>query len=227
MKLYLLKNLPSFVVQIIVKCYFENIKLNNGWFLQMNIERCYHGTTFGNAKRIMKNGFLLGKIPGKNNIIGRKNYNPGSLGLGIYCFVDDYISGVLFTKRRNSWTKERLAVLGFEIESNDYILDFTDINTIKIFRAFWSKTSQVIKTLRSKYNNDGFASKLDGAILDLFIIWLVKNKKVDKIQGIYKLSQNNLTDVNIYITGLPNSAELCIKDNEVIKKSSMYYEIID
>lgn len=61
----------------------------------------------------MESGFSVGKISSINNIINRKVYNPGSLGLEIYCFANDYISAFLFTKRRNNEVILNLLVIWF------------------------------------------------------------------------------------------------------------------
>jgi hypothetical protein len=114
----------------------------------------YHGTSRANAALIMKNGFYQPPLISKTDIIERNiKTSIGSLGIGVYAFCAIKEHALLFAHRK---IKLEPAIISFKILSDDYILDFTIPQTLRIYNEFLLSAYRTIQELKPKYSNKGY-----------------------------------------------------------------------
>jgi hypothetical protein len=180
-------------------------------------EYYYHGSSRDNCIKIMQSKSA------------RISPTLGTLGCGFYAFA--YSCGNAFTyaihqKRRNRYRSNKIAVLKFklvkEYEQNN-VLDLTDPEFLEMYDRFIQENTSTIKKAISQNNlsNKGYAKKLDGYIIDMFIDDLEQQDFIDKVMGVYNITTNKLSKYIVPGTLVGNSAELSIKNNELIDYNSM------
>jgi hypothetical protein len=178
----------------------------------------YHGTSRTNAALIMKNGFYQPPLVSKTDIIERNiKTSIGSLGIGVYAFCAIKEHALLFAHRK---IKLEPAIISFKILNDDYILNFTIPQTLRIYNEFLLSAYRTIQELKPKYSNKGYSKSLDGAIIETFMQFLMQENYVTHIQGVYKTSINNFGNYLNY-SWIPNSIELCLKDTSLINHATI------
>lgn len=178
----------------------------------------YHGTVLKYARQIQKNGFKI-----SNHI--------GSLGRGAYAFCESKGGAKHFAwrtfrylQRKNNYHLDtklyQPCLISFKLASTSYVLDFTNPITVNIFNEFTNTASRQIKFMTKQNSNLGKVKTLDGAVID----WLLKslNKSHNKkYLGVYNPSQNEISKGIIPDSRIPNSIELCVKNNQIIDCNSI------
>lgn len=179
----------------------------------------YHGTSRANAALIMKNGFYQPPKLSQITIL-KKNITTsmGSLGVGTYAFCGIKEHALMFAKKR---VHHEIAVISFKLKNDDYILDFTDPKVLMLYNDFLLTGYITVQQLKTRYSNKGYSKSLDGAIIEIFIQYLLQKKHTDTIQGVYKTSINNFGRYLNY-SWIPNSIELCLKDTTLINRATMW-----
>lgn len=168
----------------------------------------YHGTSLINAEKIVKSkNFSLKKTI-------------GTLGIGAYAFEYSKSNAVRFATnklKRMGMAKrnDSIAVVSFEIDSSK-VFDLSDAQNIELFNNFIERKKTEISALSLRFKNgvNGYSKKLDGAIIDSFIDEMIASGFY--IQGVKGPTENHFEMIKIKNTGIPNSVELCIKNNKII-----------
>lgn len=179
----------------------------------------YHGTSRANAALIMKNGFYQPPKLSQITILKKElTTSMGSLGIGIYAFCGIKEHAVMFAKKR---AQHEIAVISFKLKNDDYILNFTDPKVLMLYNDFLLTGYTVVQRLKVRYSNKGYSKSLDGAIIEIFIQYLLQRNHVNAVQGVYKTSINNF---GRYLNNswIPNSIELCLKDKTLINHATMW-----
>lgn len=190
--------------------------------------RLYHGTTATNARKILEFGKFNSNLQSIDSILynGRRGRTkiPGSLGYGVYTFLDD----PLLAKRFISKFSNDIMVIRVDVDvkNKDSILDFTNFNHQKQFRKFSENThnvekaSNIFKAIPNKSNSkkDLFA----GIMTELFIVFL--RKKGVYIRFVKKQTETFLPplDSSYQRLGIPNGTEFTIRYPEDIRAVTEY-----
>lgn len=144
----------------------------------------YHGTANINAQKIIKTQHFNSTLFIINSILweGRRQKVkvPGSLGYGVYTFIDDPKQALMFAKKENKEPVVLQVFLKTVDEKN--ILDLTEKNTIKKFQKFASYAKRVEDAKKIfkafKANKKIIGSSQDvyaGIMTELFIAFLKRN----------------------------------------------------
>lgn len=140
----------------------------------------------------------------------------------MYAFAENKNNAMEFANRMNKNCNSK--VVSFKLNNCDYVIDFTIAKVILLYDKFMKETDKTIQLLKKKYKNSGYNKKLDGAILDIFCLYLVNDDIMDKVDGIFKTSRNKFGKEFIYDSLIPNSIELCVKNTDVIDANSLEIE---
>ncbi|GLB47283.1 hypothetical protein WR164_12620 [Philodulcilactobacillus myokoensis] len=97
---------------------------------------------------------------------------------------------------------------------------------IELYENFIQKNKKLVRGLQKKYSNRGYAKKLDGELLEVFIKDLRLHFIPDEIMGVYNITTNKLGKIIVPDTLIGNSAELCIKNNIIINYDTIKIENI-
>lgn len=178
----------------------------------------YHGTTSENSLEIENNKFQHIETFSNEEITNKsRNYRPGSLGVGVYAFAESCKNAEMLARRKNG----SVGVISFKITREDYLINFSDPGILMIFDAFINKMIDCYKDLKRKYTNTGYSKKLDGAVIDIFALWLVENEEMDTVEGVLNTSQNKISKFMLQDSLIPNSVELCVKSDNLIDYSTL------
>lgn len=185
----------------------------------------YHGTTARNAQLINKESFSI-SIPNLVNLnyTNRKTKmkEPGSLGYGLYTFLDNRDLAFKFA---NKFTDSPAVV--YEIKVNideDSLLDLTCEKDQHFFREFieeahnCNQAKQIHKKISSKTEKvDVFA----GIATELFINYARTKGTIYK--GVKKATETFVEPLEPprFRLGIPNGIEFAIRDKKIIK----HYEV--
>lgn len=184
--------------------------------------RLYHGTVASNAQNILKSGRFFNNLQIIESVLyggqRKKIKVPGSLGYGIYTFVDDPSMALNFIKKFN----DDVQVLQIEVDVKDTnsILDFTNVKHQEQFRKFSQnaqnveKANRIFKAMPNKSN--GKVDLFAGIMTELFIVYL-RNCGIC-IRFVKKQTETFLPPFeNFYQRlGIPNSTEFTIRYPEDI-----------
>lgn len=190
--------------------------------------RLYHGTTTSNAQKILKAGKFHSDLHGIESILyegQRKKFKiPGSLGYGIYTFVDNPSMALRFINKFDM--DNQVLQVNVDIENPVNILDFTNPNHQEQFRMFSQnlrnvqKANDIFNAIPGKSN--GKIDLFAGIMTELFIVYLRKNgiyirfvkKQTETFLPPFKNSYQRL--------GIPNGTEFTIRYPEDIKSIKQY-----
>lgn len=197
----------------------------------------YHATTSKNADKILRNKkfdhiahFKKNQI--KTGMTGlpynpKKNpKSPGTLGFGLY-FFDKKDDAEKYCKRHSSCE----CIISCKIDFLNKKYNFINFNDDTWSDFFWkwigvkrSENKFIFQILSKFYKDDDFQKSLTGALIDLFIIdFETVNKTI--IHGVMMKTKNKLLskDLDKYLLNspIPNSFEICIKENSVIRNETI------
>lgn len=204
----------------------------------MELDYCFHGTSFDNAKKILKTKNVYTNInPISNKVINKvfeKNKNGkiyisgmegvkrniGSIGLGFYAFHYNENNAILFAKKMKRQRKYtgNSSVLIFKIKNGfeQNILDFTDHKINEMYHLFLENYQDVAEFIKKnyKFTNNTAAKKLDGIMIEGFIR-AIQMEHNTEILAAYSFTLNEI-GVNLEKTTMLNSYELSIRNNKII-----------
>jgi len=168
----------------------------------------YHGTSSNVAETIKKHNF--------------KHSIHGWLGKGIYFFNEDLEMAKYFPTRGNKMTPENVGVIECEIEiSDDLVLDATNplSEDMKLFHVIRTElihneiSKNRINAKSKSINKEKVKSDLDGIVYDI----LCKKEGFCLVKAnTYTYSEIERQYEKIFFTRVPNSTELCLKDEAYI-----------
>lgn len=177
----------------------------------------YHATDSGNKLSIHKNGFKIPKADMAIFYAKPMRKKPGTLGFGLYGFLDDEnLAKQFFT---NNFHSKNMTVYKLFASINDeYLLDFS-CNTVdmKMFYRFLSnpKLRRTIDNLSKFYRNGRYQRSLDGALIEMYINRTVRKGDYPEIDAVCGSTVTNMNDFNFPVS-IPNGIEYCIRDKKII-----------
>ncbi|MDG4978462.1 hypothetical protein [Lactococcus lactis] len=181
----------------------------------------YHGTNEQGSIRIMEGGYK--RIPSIRDEIDKckqkEHYKiPGSLGYGLYTFLDDPVLALEFSKKFND---DNVKVLKFEFDELDdeYIFDLTQTKYIKIFKNHCKSSRKLIEKMITGTKlgtNDKKQHTFDGILLEMFFDNLkgIKTVKAVKMATYTHLDED---EDSSYTSYAPNGVEFTVRDQSIIK----------
>ena len=181
----------------------------------------YHATNLECFNDILENGIKIYDFKRPLVCSGRANNKkkPGSLGYGFYCFSDkDFCENYAKSKIENNYK-----ILYCKAKtSKKNILDLTDEIQLGYYNKFLKKyvTTSAYKIMSKIIKNDGYQSSLDGALLEIYLDVLKKNKNIIHCIIAMTVSQIN----NIKKSTVANGIEYCIKEKGIINIKEENYE---
>jgi hypothetical protein len=142
---------------------------------------------------------------------------PGSLGTGIYGFLNDRELAQQFGQKANQ--DGDCSIIRIKVGLNeDKGLNFIDnLDDMGYFRRFLlnPKVSRQLANLRSIYRNKYKQHSLDGALIEYYINEMQREGYFSKIEYV---SCATTTDIYQGLkTFIPNGIEYCIRDSNLIE----------
>lgn len=168
----------------------------------------YHSTNETCLKQILKKQSVKTQ---KNDF--NKNKNPGNLGFGFYGFSDKDLC--------KQYGEEKIKDFKFLscdiLVCDEKIIDFRDEKNLNYYNEFKNmiKNRPVYKQYAKEFKNSFAQSSFEGAIIELFLMHIKKQKKI----CVDCLIAMTVTQVSTSTNSLvANGTEYCIKNINVIKK---------
>ncbi|EHO51668.1 hypothetical protein [Lentilactobacillus kisonensis] len=176
----------------------------------------YHATTASIWKKIRDNGFKIPENDWARFYVGNIKKKPGSLGYGVYGFLDDPGLATAFISKTTNLKDYAIIKMTIEVD-DERVLNFVDsLDDMKLFRWFLlqTKLQRRIERFGKLYHNSFKQHSLDGALLEYFIMVLSKGGYLSEINCVRCATSTDLyKGIHLFI---PNGIEYCIRDKDVI-----------
>ncbi|RHW49737.1 hypothetical protein DS831_06125 [Bombilactobacillus bombi] len=183
----------------------------------------FHATNKKGAEAVLDEKFVPHKIS-PARMLSRdsstdKFYSQevGSLGRGLYAFLDDKELAKLFWNKNNNSDECQIIKIDIKFDE-DNSLNFVDnLDDIAMFRTFLSneKVQKIIKKFSEVYKNKYSQHELDGILIEYYInYFLIKKKIVTSIDCVFCATSTKL--YKEFYTYVPNGIEYCIRSNSII-----------
>jgi hypothetical protein len=180
----------------------------------------YHSSTTESINNIIENGLSKIKNPNFNQIInGNATYHLGSFGIGFYGFLDNKELSIGFISRELKDVE--YATIQFNISLNeDNLIDLaSNPDDMRLFSKYWKSEiiSAMLEKLKHFYSDKGKAKKLQGALIEYYIIQLQNKNKSSPIKAVRGSSQTDFSSDLL----VPDGIEYCVRDEEIVDKESI------
>lgn len=186
----------------------------------------YHGTNKQNANKILSVNFSI-KLPVMmNNLYNPHNHEkvPGSLGFGLYTFIDNPSLAKDFSIRFNhtNWTVVEIQT---EINHNE-LLDLDNSHNQTNYHEFKNKVRQQIELVAQHNYQRAVSSRkqsvLDGITIELYIM-AIKKQQIS-INAV-KMKTYTTTLKTNWVSIVPNGIELCIRNINLIQTKRQHLPV--
>jgi len=181
----------------------------------------YHDTTSIQAHKIKQNGFDDIRIPRIDQVkLGKSKQRPGSLGYGLYGFQDD---AGLAAKFISKFTQTGMIVKFQVCLEFACVLNFVDSLTDMQLFSQWQadgRRQRLFKGLKQQYQNKVSQAELDGAMIEIYIVELLRHRLVERIDAVCSATHTVLAN-QPNSQRLPNGIEYAIRSNNSIQRMTI------
>ena len=109
-------------------------------------------------------------------------------------------------------------------ETKENVLNLVnDIDDMKFFNMFWSdeEVQDVLKKLENEYSDRKYLKRLQGALIEYYILKLEDEQKMSHVMAVEGSSLTR-RDQNKEIT-IPDGIEYCIRDKSIVDSKSIKF----
>lgn len=180
------------------------------------VKKLYHATSKENAKSILESGFKASRVDFAHFYTGNMRKKPGSLGFGVYGFLDSLHCAKCFWEKDSDIGKESIIKFDVNVDHDSSLNFVDDVEDMDYFRSFLQEQLKhnTISNLEKYYSNLYTQHELDGALIEYFINQLEKR---GGIQHINLVCCATTTDMYQGMhTCIPNGIEYCVRDVSII-----------
>lgn len=178
----------------------------------------YHATSHANAGKILREGFRIPQVSWGEIVTHHTTKSPGSLGYGIYGFLNDLQLAGEFWSSATSFSQKH-DTIEIQIQYDDEkCLNFVDnVRDMIFFREFLrnAHTQAQLRNLHHLFHNTFKQHAFDGAILEYYISYLRHTKDFETVDIVCCATT---TDVyNNFKIFIPNGIEYNLRNQSVIE----------
>lgn len=177
----------------------------------------YHATSHVNAEKILKNGFIIPKNDWGHFYGGTLKKQPGSLGYGMYGFLDDKrLAGEFWTSIASYSEKYDIIKIEAKYDTDKCLDLMRNLTDMRFFREFLREAGNAkqIQNLQQRFHNTPKQHAFDGALIEYYIVRTQKRKWFKSVHCVRSATTSNV--YNNIDTLLPNGIEYCIRNAEII-----------